>query len=167
MFAKAGNASYRVTTPSMTPFEGKDDIKNADIRVAEHLKDLFKYDLPEPEKEEDVDSEGGRIMKDASGAMDEDEEDDGFFGVDKPDAPVNAPVKRESGASRRKSSKYDQEKEDKEPMQKTKAEPEERKSSAKVKEEEQKAAIFESDESGDDDIFWNSNQRAIKSDREF
>ena len=108
MFAKAGNASYRVTTPSMTPFEGKDDIKNADIRVAEHLKDLFKYDLPEPEKEEDVDSEGGRIMKDASGGgMDEDEEDDGFFGVDKPDVPANAPVKRESGASRKKSSKYD------------------------------------------------------------
>ena len=127
MFAKAGNASYRVTTPSMTPFEGKDDIKNADIRVAEHLKDLFKYDLPEPEKELDVDSEGGRIMKDASGGIDEDEDDDGFFGVDKPDLAsiAAAPVKRESGASRKKSSKHDydkfEEEEDKEPI-KTKAE---------------------------------------------
>ena len=42
---KSGNVRYRVAQ-SMTPFEGKDDTRMADRRVADILKEMFRHHLP-------------------------------------------------------------------------------------------------------------------------
>ena len=47
---------YQVAS-DMVPFEGKDDVKLADRRVAELLKEIFRPYLPKVEYQQDADDD--------------------------------------------------------------------------------------------------------------
>ena len=66
---KSGNVRYRVAQ-SMTPFEGKDDTRMADRRVADLLKEMFRHHLPKMPDAGSVqsgddfeDNDGDQLMK--------------------------------------------------------------------------------------------------------
>ena len=57
MFARDGMKGWSVDA-SMVPFEGKNDIRDADRRVADILKELFRHHLPKPEVVDEDDAFG-------------------------------------------------------------------------------------------------------------
>ena len=71
-----GTKNYKVS-PSMVPFESANDVKDADRRVADRLKEIFAAHLPKVEIEEE---EGDVAMK--ADAAKSDDDDDGLFGSD-------------------------------------------------------------------------------------
>jgi len=87
MFSAQGDQLYRVAS-SMAPFEGKDDVKNADRSVADVLKEMFRHYLPKVEVDE----------VDAEMAGQEDEDDDDLYGLD--DSNAGDGAKKESAQAK-------------------------------------------------------------------
>ena len=56
MFGRAGMRGYSLE-PSIVPFEGKEDVLDADKRVADILKELFRHHLPKPAPPSDFEAE--------------------------------------------------------------------------------------------------------------
>ena len=79
MFARDGMKGWSVDA-SMVQFEGKADIRDADRRVAEKLKELFSHHLPKPEVVDDDDAfgvDGDDFDMVADGGLKEDKALDG------------------------------------------------------------------------------------------
>ncbi len=51
-FARNSTSDYRLH-PSIVPFESKEDVQDADRRVADILKEIFSLHLPKVEQFED------------------------------------------------------------------------------------------------------------------
>jgi len=77
LFGRYGTQRYRVAQ-SMTPFEGRDDLKDADRRVADLLKEMFRHHMPKLPEPTSMDEDGDDFND--KDLMKKESDEDGLFG---------------------------------------------------------------------------------------